>query len=72
MKNVKNWIGKIGMVLFLFVSMTACVVRPSRPAPPAVRVEAIPSAPSPRHHWVQGHYQWRRGHYVWVGGRYRR
>jgi len=74
MKNLKNMMARIVMVILLFVYMTGCVVRPAapRPAPPAVRVEVIPRAPSPRHHWAPGHYQWRRGHYVWVGGRYRR
>jgi hypothetical protein len=27
-------------------------------APPAVRVEAIPPAPSPAHYWIPGHRAW--------------
>src|SRR5579871_903741 len=29
---------------------------------PVVREEIIPVAPSPRHHWVRGHWAWRNGH----------
>jgi YXWGXW repeat-containing protein len=41
-----------------------------RVAPPAVRVEAIPRAPSPRHVWIAGYWTHSGGRYVWVGGRY--
>jgi hypothetical protein len=74
MKSLGNVRNNIFAGIFFLVSMSACVVRPvrERPATPAVRVEVIPRAPSPRHHWQPGYYQWKRGHYVWRGGRYRR
>src|SRR2546426_12356569 len=37
-------------------------------APPAVRVEAQPAAPSPRHRWIAGYWGWRGGQHVWLGG----
>jgi hypothetical protein len=40
-------------------------------APPAVRVEVAPRAPSPRHFWLPGYWGWRpREGYVWYGGRW--
>ncbi|HLX07319.1 MAG TPA: hypothetical protein VKY89_05615 [Thermoanaerobaculia bacterium] len=36
--------------------------------PPAVRVEAIPPAPSPGHYWIGGHWAWERNSWAWVGG----
>jgi hypothetical protein len=39
-------------------------------APPAMRVEVRPVAPSPRHVWTPGFWQWTRGRHVWVGGTY--
>jgi len=39
-------------------------------APPPVRVEVIPAAPSPRHFWIHGYYGWYRGAHVWYPGRY--
>lgn len=37
-------------------------------APPALRTEVIPRAPSPRHVWVAGHWGWNGSKHVWVGG----
>jgi YXWGXW repeat-containing protein len=36
--------------------------------PPAVRVEPVPRAPSPRHVWVHGSWAWEGGRYVWQPG----
>ena len=38
------------------------------PMPP-IREEIIPVAPSPRHHWVRGHWAWR-GRWEWIPGHY--
>jgi hypothetical protein len=35
---------------------------------PALREEIIPVAPSPRHHWVRGHWAWQHGHWEWIPG----
>jgi hypothetical protein len=37
-------------------------------APPALKVEAVPVAPSPRHQWIAGYWAWRGGRHVWLGG----
>src|SRR5262249_43032059 len=37
-------------------------------APPPVRVEARPIAPSPNHIWIGGHWGWRGGRHEWMGG----
>jgi len=37
-------------------------------APPALRHEVAPPAPSPRHHWIGGYWGWRGGAHVWMGG----
>jgi hypothetical protein len=37
---------------------------------PALREEIIPVAPSPRHHWVRGHWAWRGGRWEWIPGHY--
>src|SRR5690348_1080957 len=39
-------------------------------APPAVRFEARPPAPSPSHVWVGGYWRWHGGQHVWEGGRW--
>jgi hypothetical protein len=39
-------------------------------APPAVRVEVVPRAPSPHVFWIGGYWGWRGGRHVWVGGRW--
>lgn len=39
-------------------------------APPALRVEVRPAAPSVRHVWVPGFWQWGGGRHAWVGGHY--
>ena len=39
-----------------------------RVAPPAVREEVRPPAPSPRHFWHGGHWYWERGRHVWIPG----
>jgi hypothetical protein len=39
-------------------------------APPAMRVEVRPAAPSVRHVWVPGFWRWGGGRHVWVAGRY--
>ena len=37
-------------------------------APPALRYEVAPTAPSPRHHWIAGYWGWRGAAHVWMGG----
>ncbi len=37
-------------------------------APPPVRVEVRPVAPSPGHVWLGGHWAWRGGRHVWLPG----
>jgi hypothetical protein len=37
-------------------------------APPALRMEVAPRAPSPRHMWLPGYWAWRGGTHVWIGG----
>ena len=73
MKTSKNLMGMFATGIMIYV-LSGCVVRPAvtRPAPPPVRVEVVPRAPSHRHTWVPGHHRWRRNHYVWVPGHYRR
>jgi hypothetical protein len=39
-------------------------------APPAVRFEARPVAPSPNHVWVSGYWGWAGGKHVWQAGRW--
>jgi hypothetical protein len=39
-------------------------------APPAMRTEVRPVAPSPRHVWIAGHWAWRGGAHAWVPGYY--
>jgi WXXGXW repeat (2 copies) len=39
-------------------------------APPPLRAEVRPVAPSPNHVWVNGHWAWRGRAHVWVGGHY--
>jgi hypothetical protein len=39
-------------------------------APPALRVETIPPAPTPQHVWLGGHWMWNGSTHVWVGGRW--
>jgi hypothetical protein len=42
-------------------------------APPAVRLEAVPAAPSPVHFWVGGYWGLQPGYgYAWVPGRWER
>ena len=42
-----------------------------RVAPPPMRVEVTPVAPSPNHVWIAGHWMWRGNRHVWVNGYYR-
>jgi hypothetical protein len=37
-------------------------------APPPLRVESQPPAPSSAHVWLAGHWAWRGGHHVWIPG----
>ena len=39
-------------------------------APPRLRVEAPPPAPSPSQAWVPGYWSFANGNYVWVAGAY--
>lgn len=39
-------------------------------APPALRYEVAPVAPSPRHHWIAGHWAWRGNAHLWTPGRW--
>jgi hypothetical protein len=36
--------------------------------PPPVRVEAMPPAPSPRHHWIAGYWAWQGNARAWMPG----
>jgi hypothetical protein len=58
------------LVLACGVSIaSAQVVVIERTVMPPPRVEVIPVAPSPDHHWVPGHWAWRGG-WVWVPGQH--
>lgn len=37
-------------------------------APPPLRSEIRPAAPSTAHIWIPGHWAWRGGAHVWIGG----
>jgi hypothetical protein len=37
-------------------------------APPPLRVEVRPVAPSPAHVWIGGHWVWRGSRHVWIAG----
>jgi len=37
-------------------------------APPPLREEIRPAAPSANHTWIGGHWGWRGGQHVWLGG----
>jgi hypothetical protein len=37
-------------------------------APPPLRYELPPPAPSPRHQWIAGYWAWRTNANVWIGG----
>jgi hypothetical protein len=37
-------------------------------APPALRYESPPPAPSPRHQWIAGYWGWRGGKHLWMEG----
>jgi hypothetical protein len=39
-------------------------------APPPMREEVRPVAPSARHVWIAGHWAWRGGAHVWIPGHY--
>jgi WXXGXW repeat (2 copies) len=39
-----------------------------RTAPPPLRAEVIPRAPSPGHYWAGGHWGWEHGAWAWHGG----
>jgi hypothetical protein len=39
-------------------------------APPPMRAEVRPMAPSPRHVWIPGHWAWRNGAHLWIAGHY--
>jgi len=39
-------------------------------APPALRQEIVPHAPSARHQWVAGYWAWRGGRHAWIGGQW--
>jgi len=38
------------------------------PPVPALIVETVPAAPSPRHMWVKGHWAWEGGRWAWHRG----
>lgn len=65
------------------VALTGCVVAPAYPAygayesdvyapmaPPPLRVEVVPVAPSPAYVWIGGSWAWGGGRYNWVPGRW--
>ncbi len=37
-------------------------------APPALRLEMVSPAPSPRHQWIAGYWAWRTGRHLWMDG----
>src|SRR5581483_10462684 len=37
-------------------------------APPPLKYESPPPAPSPRHQWIAGYWAWRNNAHFWVGG----
>src|SRR5258708_6570235 len=37
-------------------------------APPAIRMESPPAAPSSRHQWIAGYWGWGGGRHVWIAG----
>src|SRR4051794_40839757 len=37
-------------------------------APPAVRYEVPPPAPSPRYQWIAGYWSWSNGRHDWIQG----
>jgi hypothetical protein len=39
-------------------------------APPALRYEMAPPAPSPRHQWIAGYWGWHGAAHVWIPGRW--
>jgi WXXGXW repeat (2 copies) len=49
---------------------SAQVIVVERGPMPALREEIITVAPSPRHHWVHGHWAWRHAHWEWIPGHY--
>jgi WXXGXW repeat (2 copies) len=64
--------------LLLFVALLLPQVAVAQPrfikgvrvtvAPPALRMEAPPPAPTPRHQWIAGYWGWRTGKHVWMEG----
>ncbi|MDN7543290.1 YXWGXW repeat-containing protein [Burkholderia cenocepacia] len=50
------------------VLMSACVVEPVRPPPPAPVAEVAPPPPAPGYRWARGHYRWAGNHWAWVPG----
>jgi len=39
-------------------------------APPALRLEVVPQAPSLRHQWIAGYWAWRAGKQMWIAGQW--
>ena len=62
------------MTIFLIISVffTGCVYV-VKPAPPARKVEIMPTKPHPKAVWVPGHWKWKRRarRYIWVPGHWR-
>lgn len=59
------------------LGVAGCVVAPAYPvdevvyapgAPPPLRTEVIPVAPSPVHVWINGYWGWGSGRYAWRPG----
>ncbi len=66
-------IGFLAVPAFVLLSATAMaqstvVIAPS--APPAIREEMVPPAPSTDVVWQSGHWSWNGAQYIWVSGVY--
>lgn len=68
-------LGALGLWLATLASAQGLVHTYSPPvkvkvAPPAVKVERPPIAPSPSHVWLAGHWAWRDHRHLWVPGQW--
>jgi hypothetical protein len=73
MESLSMRFGYLAVPAFVLLSATAMaqstvVIAPA--APPAVRTEIIPAAPSTDVVWQPGHWVWNGAQYAWVSGVY--
>jgi hypothetical protein len=72
---------RLALPLLLALSLSACVVVPSRPvapygggvvvvptAPPPLPREVVPAQPGPGYVWIPGHWNWSGHRHVWQSG----